>query len=189
MMRVGFFLSFVMLGIALFAADASAADRIELPPGPNRDLVYSRCRTCHDLQYVVDSAGITSDNWAALIEDMGRYGLRIPAGERDKIVQYLVTYLGAGGPKAAPPGQATAQAATDGKAVYARQCSACHQAGGTGLPKTFPPLAGNPDLFIDRLFPVYVMLNGLEGAVTVKSAEYNGVMPPFDHLFGLPVSR
>lgn len=181
-MRVGFSLLLAAFGIAFSIGGASAADRIELPAGPNRDLVYSRCRTCHDLQYVVDSAGITSDNWAALIEDMGRYGLRIPADERDKIVQYLVTYLGAGGPKAAPSGPAQVQAAVDGKSVYARQCSACHQAEGTGLPKTFPPLASNPDLYIDRLFPVYVVLNGLEGPATIKGEQYNGVMPPFDHL-------
>jgi mono/diheme cytochrome c family protein len=181
-MRVGFVLLLAALAIAFSALDAGAADRIELPQGPNRDLVYSRCRTCHDLQYVVESAGITSDNWEALIEDMGQYGLRIPADERQKIVQYLVTYLGAGGPKAAPPSQQVAQTPADGKAVFARQCSACHQAEGTGMAKTFPPLASNPDLFIDRLFPVYVVLNGLEGQATIKGEQYNGVMPPFDHL-------
>jgi len=50
------------------------------------------------------------------------------------------------------------------------------------VPKTFPPLAKNSDLFIDRLFPVYVVLHGLEGAVTIKGEQYRGVMPPFDHL-------
>ena len=182
MMRVGFLLLLAALGASFNPTGASAADRIELPAGPNRDLVYSRCRTCHDLQYVVESAGITSDNWEALIEDMGRYGLRMPADEREKIVKYLVTYLGAGGPKAPPASQPQPQVSVDGKAVYARQCSACHQAEGAGLAKTFPPLASNPDLFLDRLFPVYVVLNGLEGPATIKGEQYNGVMPPFDHL-------
>ena len=66
--------------------------------------------------------------------------------------------------------------------MYARQCSACHQAQGGGLPGTFPPLAGNHDLYRDRMFPVFVLLNGLEGAITVKGQNYNGAMPPFDHL-------
>jgi len=66
--------------------------------------------------------------------------------------------------------------------MYARQCSACRQAQGGGLPGTFPPLAGNHDLYRDRIFPVYVLLNGLEGAITVKGQSYNGAMPPFDHL-------
>jgi len=181
-MRVGILLLLAALGVALLPAGAGAADRIELPQGPNRDLVYSRCRTCHDLQYVVESAGITADNWEALIEDMGRYGLRMPADEREKIVKYLVTYLGANAPKAAPASAPQVQASVDGKTVYTRQCSACHQAEGAGLPKTFPPLTSNSDLFIDRMFPVYVVLNGLEGQATIKGEQYDGVMPPFDHL-------
>lgn len=170
---------------AFFSAAVNASDRIELPPGPNRDLVYARCRVCHDLQYVVDSAGITHDNWVALIQDMGRYGLRIPTEERDKIVQYLVTYLGPNPPKATSAGAAVARQTAvevDGKEVYARQCTSCHQPEGVGLPKTFPPLAGNPDLFLDRLFPVYVVLNGLEGPATINGEHYQGAMPPFDHL-------
>jgi mono/diheme cytochrome c family protein len=179
-MRLGLRLAAVLAAMVL--SSAALAQRIELPPGPNRDLVYARCRVCHDLQYVVDSTGITGDNWTALIEDMGRYGLRIPAEERDKIVTYLVTYLGPDASKRKVPNVQTAEAEVDGKAVYARQCTSCHQPGGTGLPKTFPPLAGNPDLFLDRLFPVYVVLNGLEGPALIKGEHYQGVMPPFDHL-------
>jgi len=182
-MRVGRYFSAALVGLALYSTSALAGDRMELPPGPNRDLVYANCRTCHDLQYVVESAGITRDNWVALVEDMGRYGLRIGPEDRKKIVQYLATYLGPHPPKvAASNGQPARRSAADGKDVYARQCTACHQAAGTGVPKTFPPLAGNTDLFIDKLFPVYVVLHGLEGPVTVKGESYNGVMPPFDHL-------
>jgi mono/diheme cytochrome c family protein len=175
-------MAFATAGLAIAAA------RIELPPGPNRDLVYSRCRTCHDLQYVVESAGITPGNWAALIDGMRQYGLRIPADEREKIVQYLSTYLGPHPPPAAAGSTqaggeaATANAPIDGKAVYARQCSACHQTDGTGISGTFPPLAGNPDLFRDRLLPVFVVLNGIQGPLTVKGEQYRGAMPPFDHL-------
>ncbi|MGA8007340.1 MAG: cytochrome c [Burkholderiales bacterium] len=181
MMRVGFLLFIVAAAAAVLPPLARAGDRIELPEGPNRDLVYAKCRTCHDLQYVKESAGITADNWQALIEDMGQYGLRIPEDDRKKIVQYLVTYLGPNPPKAAPSAGAPSPA-VDGAAMYARQCSACHQAQGGGLPGTFPPLAGNHDLYRDRIFPVYVLLNGLEGAITVKGQSYNGAMPPFDHL-------
>jgi mono/diheme cytochrome c family protein len=179
-MRPGALLLSVAMG--MFAAGVVASDRIELPPGPNRDLVYARCRVCHDLQYVVDSAGITRDNWVALIQDMGRYGLRIPDDERDKIVVYLATYLGPNPPKASPSTAPPARAEVDGKEVYARQCTSCHQAEGAGLPRTFPPLAGNPDVYLDRLFPVYVVLNGLEGPATINGEQYQGAMPPFDHL-------
>ncbi|MEO8718111.1 MAG: c-type cytochrome, partial [Burkholderiales bacterium] len=150
-------LKIVAAALALFAAGAAAAaERIELPPGPNRDLVYSRCRTCHDLQSVVDSAGIPADAWAAVIQDMGRYGLRVPPAERDKIVEYLVTYLSEAPPRRAP--KRTPAPAVDGRSAYERQCAACHQPDGRGVPGNFPPLAANPDLFRDRLFPVRVIL-------------------------------
>ena len=166
-MRLGILLA-AALGAAMLFIDSAFAQRIELPQGPNRDLVYARCRVCHDLQYVVDSAGITGDNWKALIEDMGRYGLRIPGEERDKIVAYLVTYLGPDASKRKSQNVQTADAIVDGKAVYARQCTSCHQP--------------NPDLYLDRLFPVYVVLNGLEGPATINGEHYQGAMPPFDHL-------
>ena len=179
-MRVGFALFVAAVVAAFFPPLARAADRIELPAGPNRDLVYAKCRTCHDLQYVKESAGITADNWQALIEDMGQYGLRIPAEEREKIVKYLVTYLGPN-PRA-PASAGSPSPAVDGAAMYARQCSACHQSHGGGTPGFFPPLAGNHDLYRDRMFPVYVVLNGLTGPIKVKGRQYNGTMPPFDHL-------
>ncbi len=175
------FAAAVAIALAFAPAALLASDRIELPAGPDRDLVYAKCRTCHDLQYLVESAGVTGDDWSAMIDSMAQYGLRIPGAERDKIVKYLVTYLGPNAPKAAAAAAAPAPA-IDGAAMYARQCSACHQAEGAGLAQTFPPLAGNRDLYRDRMFPVYVVLNGLEGRITVKGGEYNGVMPPFDHL-------
>jgi len=179
-MRLAFLLCTAALAAAVFSPLARA-DRIELPAGPNRDLVYAKCRTCHDLQYVKESAGITADNWEALIEDMGQYGLRIPKEDEEKIVKYLVTYLGPNPPKSAPAAESPSPA-VNGAAMYARQCSACHQAHGGGLPDTFPPLAGNTDLYRDRMFPVYVVLNGLTGPITVKGMKFNGTMPPFDHL-------
>jgi mono/diheme cytochrome c family protein len=36
-----------------------------------------------------------------------------------------------------------APAAIDGKAVFGKNCAACHQAAGTGIPGAFPALAGN----------------------------------------------
>jgi len=165
---------------ALISAGGLAAD-FNLPEGPGRDLVYGRCRTCHDLQYVVDSAGITREDWSAAIQDMDRYGLRVPADERDKISEYLATYLSAGAPRSAPA-RAPAKVAVDGRSIYQQQCASCHQPEGGGVPRTFPPLAGNPDVYLDRLFPVYVVLNGLEGPATIKGERYQGLMPPFRHL-------
>jgi mono/diheme cytochrome c family protein len=171
------------LGLAaatLVAAGVYAAAEIQLPAGPNRDLVYGACRTCHDLQYLVESAGIGRDDWDALIDSMGQYGLRIAPPERAKILDYLATYLGPHPPPAAaaaPPAPAL-----DGAQLFATQCAPCHQPNGQGAPGAFPPLAGNRDLFRDRLFPVLVVLNGIAGAIEVEGKTYSGEMPSFAHL-------
>jgi len=162
---------------------AAAVAEIELPPGPNRDLVYGTCRTCHDLQYLKDSAGIPKSAWSDLLDSMKQYGLRIPPDRRAKILDYLGTYLGPNPPPApAKAAVASAAAPADGKALFNEQCSSCHQPNGAGLPGNFPPLAGNRDLMLDRLFPAYVVINGLQGKITVNGKEYNGVMPSFAHL-------
>jgi len=168
---------------ALFAAGAYAADDLELPPGPNRALVYGQCRTCHDLQYLKESAGIPRDAWSDLLDSMKQYGLRIPPDQRAKILDYLGTYLG---PNPPPAAAATAPAATpakvDGAAIFRDQCVACHQANGRGVLAQFPPLAGNRDLFLNRDFPAFVVLFGMEGEVKVGGNSYKGMMPPFAHL-------
>lgn len=179
--RITIWLCAGLAASVLAAIGLRAASEIQLPAGPNRDLVYGACRTCHDLQYLVESAGIGRDDWNALLDSMQQYGLRIAPAERAKIVDYLGTYLG---PHPPPPG-ATAAApakAPSGADLFHTQCTSCHQSNGQGLAGQYPPLAGNPDLFRDRLFPVYVLLNGLAGPITVKGKRYNGQMPPFAHL-------
>lgn len=164
--------------------EAAAGSRIELPEGPNRDLVYGKCRTCHDLQYVKDSAGLDQYSWDGLLDSMKDFGLKLTDQQRSDILGYLATYLGPNPPPPAPAAE-QAQAAggeLDGAAVFNEQCSSCHQSDGQGVPANFPPLAGNRDLFSDRLFPAYVLLNGLEGKITVEGDHFDGVMPPFDHL-------
>ncbi len=46
----------------------------------------------------------------------------------------------------------------------------------------FPPLAGNPDLFLSREFPAMVALFGMEGKITAEGKTIESVMPPFAHL-------
>ena len=168
-------------GIATLAASTLAASDLELPLGPDRDLVYGQCRTCHDLQYLINSAGIPRASWDAVIDDMRQYGLRVPADVRGKILDYLAVYLGPNPPPAGAAA-ATTEAVADGKTVYLDNCVACHQPDGKGVVEQFPPLAGNPDLFLDRLYPVYVVLNGLEGPLVIEGRHFQNVMPAFDHL-------
>jgi mono/diheme cytochrome c family protein len=68
-------------------------------------------------------------------------------------------------------------AASDGASVYQQNCSSCHQATGTGLAGTFPPLAGNPTVTGDAKTVVHIVKYGLNGKVTVAGKDFNGMMP------------
>ena len=72
---------------------------------------------------------------------------------------------------------ATAQAGSEGAAVYADKCASCHQADGSGIPGAFPPLAGNPNV-ADGAYVEGVVRNGLTGSIDVLGATYNSAMPP-----------
>jgi mono/diheme cytochrome c family protein len=164
------------------AAGAAMASKLELPAGPGRDLVYARCQTCHDPQYMTDSAGITRDDWDAAIDNMRQYGLRIPADERAKILDYLAAYLGPNPPPATAAPKPSDRGNADGVTVFKENCSACHQANGQGVAGQFPPLAGNADLFLRPDYPIKIVLYGIEGEIKVAGKSYQSLMPPFGHL-------
>lgn len=176
--------SVTAFAIALWSSVAAthAADRFNLPQGPGRDLIYGHCQTCHDLQSVVDSAGIRRGAWDAVLANMDDFGLRISDDQRTKILDYLATYLGPN----PPPPEATPTAgevgAADGTQVFADTCIACHEADGKGKPGEFPPLAGNRDLFVTPEFPAKVALFGLAGPIDVGGQAFDNEMPPFDFL-------
>jgi mono/diheme cytochrome c family protein len=87
---------------------------------------------------------------------------------------------------AATTAQAQTAGADAGSQVYATNCVACHQAGGTGLAGTFPPLAGHvPDLLKQKDGRSYigkVLLFGLEGEISVNGNSYAGAMPSWQAL-------
>lgn len=165
-----------------FVAGATAASGagIQIPEGPGSNLVYAKCQTCHDLQYVVDAKGLLPAQWKAVLASMQDYGLEVSDQDKSEILKYLTTYLGQNPPPAAKPEAQTAK--IDGSAVFQQNCATCHGAAGKGQPGYFPPLAGNPDLFKDPVFPVLVVLDGITGPIAVDGRTYNGNMPAFGHL-------
>ncbi len=80
------------------------------------------------------------------------------------------------------PVPAAAGAAVDGKAVFAAQCVACHQATGKGLPGVFPPLDGSEWVQGDARTVANILLHGINGKITVAGTEYSGAMPSFQQL-------
>jgi cytochrome c oxidase cbb3-type subunit II len=69
--------------------------------------------------------------------------------------------------------------AAKGAALYTANCSACHQAGGGGLPGVFPPLKDNAVVNKDDATKhIDVVLNGLHNT-RVSGTVYSSAMPPF----------
>jgi mono/diheme cytochrome c family protein len=177
-------------GAALLAPRCALAAGITLPQGPGVNVIYAKCRTCHDLQYVVDAKGLLPAQWKAVLASMRDYGLTIDDAEQAKALAYLSTYLGPHPPPAstaaapAPTGAgATAVAAApDGQALFEENCATCHGAQGQGQPGYYPPLAGNPDVKAHPLLAVNVVLHGLAGPIDVGGQHFDSAMPPFDHL-------
>ncbi len=64
-----------------------------------------------------------------------------------------------------------------GGRVYQKNCTACHQATGKGLPGAFPPLVGSEWVTGEPETLVRILLHGLQGPVSVAGATYNGAMP------------
>ena len=77
---------------------------------------------------------------------------------------------------------AIAESMAAGETAYLANCGACHQKDGNGLAKAFPPLAGADYLMDDKERSISVVLNGLQGPITVNGVEYNSLMPPMNQL-------
>lgn len=66
-----------------------------------------------------------------------------------------------------------------GRHLFATICAACHQPAGQGIPGRFPPLAGSDFLNADKHRAIKVVVNGLQGEVTVNGRRFNNSMPKF----------
>lgn len=69
-----------------------------------------------------------------------------------------------------------------GKALYAANCSTCHQADGTGVAGGVPPLAGSDFLAKGPEHAIAVVLHGLKGKLKVHGRTYGSAMPPMFQL-------
>ena len=85
--------------------------------------------------------------------------------------------------KAAESGKLTLQDQINaGAQLFAGTCSVCHQSNGAGLPGVFPPLAQSDYLNADHQRAVNILLQGLNGKVTVNGKEFDSVMPAMNQL-------
>lgn len=82
--------------------------------------------------------------------------------------------------KARIPKSEASEARVRGRRVYNIYCAACHQPHGKGIPGQFPPLVDSEWVIVggpNRL--IRIVLNGMQGPVSVRGSEYNNVMLPW----------
>lgn len=70
----------------------------------------------------------------------------------------------------------------EGGKLYSIHCRNCHQQNGKGDKNRFPPLSGSEYVTGDKDRLIEILLNGLQGEITVNGKKYNGLMPQFGHL-------
>ncbi|MFZ5478412.1 MAG: c-type cytochrome [Myxococcota bacterium] len=68
-----------------------------------------------------------------------------------------------------------------GEEVYARNCGACHQAGGEGVAGTFPPMKGDPVANGSADEHVAIVLKGMSGQ-PIAGVTYAAAMPAWPQL-------
>ena len=68
-----------------------------------------------------------------------------------------------------------------GGRLYNTYCGICHQRDGMGNDR-FPPLSGSEWVIGNKMVPINIILNGLEGELHVKGKTYNNKMPSLNLL-------
>ncbi|MFB6374582.1 MAG: cbb3-type cytochrome c oxidase subunit II, partial [Bradymonadaceae bacterium] len=114
----------------------------------------------------------------------------VVAGERaEALVAYLKSLdqppLPEGSETSSGTGDETADSggggggASEGAGIYKQRCASCHQADGSGVPGTFPPLAGDPVVTAnDPTRHVEIVVDGLQGKA-IEGTSYAAAMPAF----------
>lgn len=69
-----------------------------------------------------------------------------------------------------------------GEKLYNLYCGSCHQGDGQGDVNRYPSLVGSEWVLGNKRKLIEVVMNGLEGPISVKGQAYNGIMPPHNFL-------
>lgn len=107
-----------VLGFMLFAMSVAAAQ--ELPAGPARDAVTTRCVSCHETDLITQQR-LSRAGWAHSVDKMVRWGAVIEADEREPLLDYLAAHF------AATPAASHIVATAGSELLYKRACLTCHE--------------------------------------------------------------
>ena len=76
---------------------------------------------------------------------------------------------------------AVAPARAQAPLAFQQRCAVCHQATGSGVPGTYPPLNDTIGAYVrlpqGRTFLIHVLLFGMDGKIESQGAVYEGLMP------------
>jgi len=64
-----------------------------------------------------------------------------------------------------------------GMILFSSYCSSCHQRNGMGDNNRYPPLVNSEFVTGDKDRLIKIILNGLQGEITVDNRKFNGQMP------------
>jgi cytochrome c5 len=92
----------------------------ELPAGPGKETVTTRCLTCHESDLIAQQR-LSRAGWGRELDKMIRWGAVVDAAEREPMLDYLSAHFT---PKPVPS-HIVATAGTE--AIYKRACYTCHE--------------------------------------------------------------
>lgn len=155
-----------------------AANPRELPPllgGPEREDLFEIHRAILEEEGHEPAEGLEHAPWwvwavsvvalFAMGFYLGRYGGTFSTDPHE-LYQKTAAARAAG--PAPPPA---------GDLIFAGICAPCHQPDGLGVEGKYPPLAGSEWVLGPPEIPARIVLNGLQGPITVRGRAFDNEMP------------
>jgi cytochrome c5 len=106
-------------GLATLAL-TSAIGAQDLPNGAGREVVTTRCLSCHQTDLITQQR-LSRAAWGRSVDKMVRWGAVVEATERDPLLDYLAAHF------APTPAAAHIVATAGSEATYKRACLVCHE--------------------------------------------------------------
>jgi len=106
--------------VLLCAAVAAGAQAQELPAGAGRDVVTTRCLSCHEADLIMQQR-LSRAAWTRSLDKMVKWGAVIETSEREPMLDYLAAHFA---PRP-PASHIVATAASE--VIYKRACLTCHE--------------------------------------------------------------
>jgi cytochrome c5 len=92
----------------------------ELPAGPGREVLVSRCVSCHESDLITQQR-LSRAAWQRSVEKMVRWGAVVDTTEREPLLDYLAAHF------AATPAAQNLVATAASEPIYKRACLSCHE--------------------------------------------------------------